>query len=560
MINDLNYNNTLFSKGLLLRTANAIRDAVYSSGDEFLIAQYEELGRLRQRITNLQSKEDADQDYIESLETQAEELDKSLSRDSAVYRDFQADSTMTWQTVQAALHEDEAAIEFVSFQLYDKKWTDTTLYAALLLRPGMEAPAWVPLCNESQIKEQLERVQGQNQVAAVQARILYTLFGPQLYALIWQPLEAELQGVRKIYYSPSGLLHKVSFAALPVDGNRLVDKYDLNLVSSTRELVKRTGEAPGNPAGGSAGRPEQAVVYGGLKYGEDKEEDRAEMTQAARNYREQAALAAQTRREQVAERDRRDSVTAPPANPILISQLSAGQLPPEESTRGGEWKDLPASREESRLIFGYLKNGGIRNSLLYQDTAGNEESFKGLDREGTNIIHLATHGYFLEDIEKEGREEDRALVQRLGGGRRGGEKNPLLQSGLILAGGNHAWIKKPVEGEGIEDGILTAAEIADMNLLGAELVVLSACQTGLGEVKNGEGVFGLQRAFKLAGVETLIMSLWEVADEATSKLMGEFYRRWLGGEGKQEAFKGAQGAVRKLYPEPYYWAAFVMMD
>jgi CHAT domain-containing protein len=518
VINGLNYDNTLFSKGLLLRTTNAVRQAVYSSGDPSLIARYEELGGLRQQIQNLY-RSGGEREYIETLETRAEELDKALSRDSAAYRDLQADLSVTWQAVQAALKEDEAAVEFVCFRLYDKGWADSTLYAALVLRPGMDAPLWIPLCNESEIKEQLARAQGRT--SAEQARILYGVFGPQLYALVWQPLEAALQGVKQIYYSPAGLLHKIAFAALPADGERLTDKYDLNLVSSTRELAGR---------GNAAARPERAVVYGGLKYGEDREEDRAEMAAAARNYREGTALA---------------------ASPVLISQA----LP--ETTRGGAWDNLPASREESSRIHGYLDNGGIQ-SALYQDAAGNEESFKGLDREGTGILHLATHGFFLDDLEDN--EEDRELVQRLGGERRGQGKDPLLQSGLILAGGNHAWTRKPAEGEELEDGILTAAEIAEMNLLGASLVVLSACETGLGEVNNGEGVFGLQRAFKLAGVETLIMSLWEVADEATSMLMDGFYRRWLNGEGKREAFKGAQGEVRALYPDPYYWAAFVLMD
>jgi len=100
-----------------------------------------------------------------------------------------------------------------------------------------------------------------------------------------------------------------------------------------------------------------------------------------------------------------------------------------------------------------------------------------------------------------------------------------------------------------------------MNLLGTKLVVMSACQTGLGDVKNGEGVFGLQRAFKLAGVETLIMSLWEVDDNATAKLMSAFYQEWLfSGKSRQEAFKEAQRQVRAERPLPFYWAAFVMMD
>jgi len=112
----------------------------------------------------------------------------------------------------------------------------------------------------------------------------------------------------------------------------------------------------------------------------------------------------------------------------------------------------------------------------------------------------------------------------------------------------------------MEDGILTADEIAKLNLTKTKLVVLSVCETGLGDVKNSEGVFGLQRAFKLAGVESLIMSLWGVPDEATSELMTTFYQQWLSGQTKQNAFKMAQQKVREKYKSPYYWAAFMMMD
>jgi CHAT domain-containing protein len=171
---------------------------------------------------------------------------------------------------------------------------------------------------------------------------------------------------------------------------------------------------------------------------------------------------------------------------------------------------------------------------------------------------LATHGFFLEDIEQ--KPEDRERVQRLGGGGQKAAENPLLRSGLILAGGNFAWSGAPIDG--VEDGILTADEIARLNLTGTALVVLSACQTGLGDVNNSEGVFGLQRAFKLAGVETLIMSLWEVNDRATAQLMSAFYDQWLSGKSKQEAFKAAQRQVRAnaRYADPYFWAAFVLMD
>jgi CHAT domain-containing protein len=494
-----------------------------NSGDPALIGQYEELGRLRQEISQRQQN-NASPEVIQDLETQAEALDKSLTQSSAAFRDLKADLETGWQDVLARLQPGEAAIEFAAFRVYDKRWTNRTLYAALVLKPGMEAPAWVPLCEgwelerqfaraEDMVKEVKDTLKDQTRI-----RILYDQYGDELYTAVWQPLKTELEGVTAIYYSPAGLLHKVSFEALPVDGDpdkRLGDTYDLNLVSSTREVARRN-----NGSGGIS----SAVIYGGLLYTGSA----ANIQRAAQPYR-----------------------TADEKTGSRIAYT-----PPSNTLRGGSlWIQLPGTIQEALLLEGQLNRRNIPTTL-YRDNEGNEESFKALDGRKTTLIHLATHGFFLEDIEKKA--EERELIQRLGGGARRAAENPLLRSGLILAGGNFAWSNNPVEG--VEDGIVTADEIAGLNLTGTELVVLSACQTGLGDVNNGEGVLGLQRAFKLAGVETLIMSLWEVNDQATAELMTVFYEEWLSGKGKQEAFKEARKQVRAQYPAPFYWAAFVMMD
>ena len=136
--------------------------------------------------------------------------------------------------------------------------------------------------------------------------------------------------------------------------------------------------------------------------------------------------------------------------------------------------------------------------------------------------------------------------------------NSLKRSGLIMAGAQRAWNGEPIP-DSVEDGILLAEEIAAMDLSGTDLVVLSACQTGLGEITS-EGVFGLQRAFKKAGVQTLIMSLWSVADKVAPLMMQTFYREWLSGKSKHEAFAIAQQTVRAKHPDPYYWASFIMLD
>ena len=148
------------------------------------------------------------------------------------------------------------------------------------------------------------------------------------------------------------------------------------------------------------------------------------------------------------------------------------------------------------------------------------------------------------------------------------EDKAMTRSGLLFAGANKVLSGKTIP-EGYDDGILTAKEISTLDLRGLDLLVLSACQTGLGEIK-GDGVYGLQRGFKMAGAQTIVMSLWKVDDDATQMLMTEFYRRYLSGQSKHDAFLAAQEAVRNFkgkirgkdrnFSDPKYWAGFVMLD
>lgn len=135
-------------------------------------------------------------------------------------------------------------------------------------------------------------------------------------------------------------------------------------------------------------------------------------------------------------------------------------------------------------------------------------------------------------------------------------ENPLLRSGLALAGAN-TWLRHGTMPEEAEDGLLTAEDVTGMDLVHTELVVLSACETALGQVRAGEGVYGLRRAFRLAGARTVVMSLWKVPDDQTRDLMIEFYGGLLKSMDVSEALHEAQQAVRKKYQEPYYWAAFI---
>jgi CHAT domain-containing protein/tetratricopeptide (TPR) repeat protein len=214
---------------------------------------------------------------------------------------------------------------------------------------------------------------------------------------------------------------------------------------------------------------------------------------------------------------------------------------------------LPATRLEGERVAVLL---GVEPLLA---GAVLDQPLKSL--RSPRILHLATHGFFLEDQSPDYASGRRDLVAQPGPGttdRLAGARfeNPLLRSGLLLAGFN-TWRNGGQPPDAAEDGMLTAEDVIGMDLLDTELVVLSACDTGLGEIHVGEGVFGLRRAFAVAGTKTLVMSLWKVPDAQTQELMVDFYSRILRGEGRAEALLQAQQALRTRYPDPYYWGAFI---
>jgi len=179
------------------------------------------------------------------------------------------------------------------------------------------------------------------------------------------------------------------------------------------------------------------------------------------------------------------------------------------------------------------------------------------------VLHLATHGFFLTDQEFKRTNAMPELLASAGGflpRRTRPEEdweNPMVRCGIALAGANHATgITNAVD----EDGLLTGLEASLLNLQGTELVILSACESGTGEVKIGEGVMSLRRAFRIAGAETVLASHWKVSDKATSQLMTEFMRRWRGGETRANALREAQLTLlrSKDFSNPYFWAAFTL--
>jgi len=450
---------------------------------------------------------------LATIEEETESLEKELTRRSSSFRSQQTALKVSQQDVQSKLGNDEAAIEFVRFRLYTSHWTDTVIYAAYVLRKNDRNPAFIPLCQESQLDKLSIRA---NRTATGLARVFYSATripgketpGDSLYKLIWKPLENYLEGIKKVSYSPAGKLFSIAFHALPIDTARLlIDKFQLEQYTSTRQIALRNDatkiEVPGS-----------IVLFGDARFTMD----------SAQLVKKRKTIGA-------------DNSTA------------SVNIPGNRADRGGIWNNLPGTAEEVRRIGQLFVENKISTTTYIQEESS-EENLKSLDGHSPRILHVATHGFFLPEPDKKLKDKSANNYSLA--------NDPLLRSGLVLAGGNYVWVgRSPLKG--IEDGIVTAYEISRLNLSNTDLVVLSACETGLGDVKGSEGVFGLQRSFKIAGIKNLVVSLWQVPDKETVELMTAFYTYRMSGKSISEAFYLGQSDVRKKYP-PFYWAAFVLVQ
>lgn len=319
--------------------------------------------------------------------------------------------------------------------------------------------------------------------------------------LIWNPIEASIAKGSTVYYIPSGVMHGIALEALPLsDGTTLGQHYDFVRLTSAREIVNAHHSSKINRT---------ATLYGGLKYSLDPQK----MEEESKAYEK--------------------------------SDL-AGLVRSEYGVSG--FKDLRNTKDEVKKIEKTLVDNGF-SVKAYLGSKGNAESFVALDGKSPSIVHIATHGFYYTPDEA----KDKDFLR--------GYTDAMSLSGLVFAGGNAAWLgKKNVDG--VLGGVLTAKDIANLDFKGTDLLVLSACKTGQGKV-TAEGVFGLQRAFKKAGVGTIIMSLWNVDDKVTSEFMVAFYEQLTdkaNNWNKRKAFEQTKEIIRKEHPDPYYWAAFVMLD
>jgi len=517
--------NALFYKGFLLNAANQTKRLIRA--DSTTVEAVNQLKTCQHRLAVQYALPIANRDssQVSELEEKVNNIEKSLARSVAGYGETRRQ--VRWQEVHTRLKPGEAAIEFVRYSFSP----DSTMYAALILVPSRSQPVIVSLTEENQLATLLapkNKKRNSEQLAKMYTRGAKPLEKNAitgLYEQIWHPLDTLLRDVKTVYYSPTGLLHRINFDAMPVPkrgdkkSKTLGDQHKLVRLGSTRSLVV-TDTTKTNLA-------DDAVLFGGIQYEMDT-------TLCAPDSTTHGQL-----------------TVGSSELPFTFADRSLPQ-------RGQNWSYLPGTAKEVENINDLLKKSGF-SAQVFSGQSATEETFKfnGKEKFSPRILHLATHGFFFPDPKD-------TLQQQSFEGRQPVFKisdHPMIRSGLILAGGNHAWKTGKPAREDMEDGILTAYEISQMNLSNTELVVLSACETGLGDISGNEGVYGLQRAFKIAGAKYLIMSLWQVPDRETSEFMTAFYRNWL--EKKQtipDAFRVAQKDMRERFVNPYLWAGFVLVE
>lgn len=460
------YENTIFMKGLLLRSNNAIQKAIHRSGDTELIDMYNELLGYKKEMTYRTGLHNVGNSLaIKSLEKKIYELDKSISYRCSDYAKATMVESFSSDDIRNSLQSDESVLEFIETSAGD-------LYALLIRR---KAPIqYIPLVNKDEISLILKQEIG----------FLYS--DQNLTERIWKPIEKHLDNVNTIYYSTSGLFNRLSLQCLPINESTYVgDVYNMKLLSNTANVALPGDLSP------SLTSQYYASVWGDINYGA------SDLTIESNNN--------------------------------LRSAI----------TRGDRIGHLRYSSREVENITATLTDNGVSVNLYTGDSA-TEQSFRNRSAQGDYILHLSTHGFF---------EEGDAFASYT---------NKMYNSGLFMAGADSTWNGNLQHGP--NDGILRADEIQHMDFSNCHMVVLSACETGLGYNESNEGVYGLQRAFKLAGVDKVLMSLWKVSDYHTTELMILLYENIANGMDVNSALKSAQQNIRKDNTSPFYWGGFVLLD
>lgn len=500
------YNHQINTKAVIMLSTEKVKQGIKSMNDTSLMTLFEDWQAIKEQIAKLYGQRE-DSQSIDSLVNVANTYEKELTRKSSAFASQYIRKKYSWLDVQKVLKPGEAAVEVIRFANYNPEnggaFTNEIRYAFLIVTAQTKAQPDIILLNNGNELETKFMNFYRNSIRFQQA-------DSYSYKNYFESLADYLQKnkIQKIYLSSEGVYNQINLNSIrnPFTQKYILDEYDVHLINNTRELAysvpdKRVGQAPV-----LLGFPKFNLEEGGSKkVAETRGSTSRSLTRGGITRGFRGGLLRYMRGEE-------DGISVLPGTEKEINEISA------------LFKEKPHIFMESQAAEHIIKE--VNNP---------------------RVLHIATHGYFLED---EAPVTEATQSQYVA--------NPLLKAGLILAGAENFLLTGDLNDSG-DDGILTAYEAMNLNLDNTDLVVLSACETGLGQVKNGEGVYGLQRAFRLAGTKNIVMSLWSVDDEATQQLMSLFYKEMLGGKTQHEAFRLAQQQLKQKFSQPFYWGAFIMV-
>ncbi len=515
------YDNQLATKSLLLNASNKVRRRILNSGDRQLIEKFESWRSVKEKLATFYSlsKEKLEKGKIDigMFEKKANLIERELSRESELFAQEYSKKPVTWTEIQNLLKPGEAAIEIVRFRHYSKHWLDSIYYAVLIVDGKTKrSPKIVLLSNGKQLEDEY--------LKCYKNMIKHQLLDRDSYWAYWQKIEENLgTDIKSAYVSLDAVYNQINLSSLQLPNYKyLLDTLDIHVVHNTRYIVDKEKMI-------ETKAENYAELFGYPDFDYDKTKEKIALVDNTNKTSEMISL---------------DLASNKPWDSFKIAKA-------KQEIKLLKVTDLPGTEQEINEIFNLLKanNWTLKESLKENAKESNVKKINN-----PKILHIATHGFFLKDI------DENPDSKMFGVDKQSAIENPLLRSGLLFAGAT-----LEISGAGnfdVDDndnGILTAYEAMNLDLDKTDLVVLSACETGLGEVKNGEGVYGLQRAFEVAGAKSVIMSLWTVDDYATRELMTTFYSNWLASGNKREAFKEAQIHMKNKYRWPYFWGAFVMV-
>jgi CHAT domain-containing protein/Flp pilus assembly protein TadD len=568
---------SLRRKGIILDTLVQFREAqLLAQSDPTVAASAARLRFLRQQMSNLPlnrpvgMSDEEMQQQMKKLGDEADQLEADLNRKLAAQRQEQPIDDIDVPAVRKKLPANTALIEFVRSEIYQFKATGKehrwkpAHYFAFAMTSGPDTPVrMIDLGLAGPIDDAIKtmrtsfvdfgekwKADRSGLVNEVEEEKQFKLTSKKLYDLVFAPLRKELSpSIKMVYLAPDDQLNLVPFDALVDSDNKyLIDEgYRFAYLSSGRDLLR---SAPKSTA-------QATVVVADPDY---------DMATGARAQKAKELLAESAK--PPTDTVNNTQVAALPKNSSAYSSTLPDkvQRSTRSRTRNGKWDSLPASPLEAQDVERELMATDYGPVKEYLKGQALEEVFKQI--RSPRVLHVSTHGFFPEQS-AETETKEGPIDLRTGSVAIIGQKllaragNPLLQSGLVLAGANSIGEKKP-EGTEVDDGWVTADEIAMMNLQGTELVVLSACGSGLGAVSAGEGVYGLRRAFQNAGAQTIVSTLFEVPDKESREIMRSFYEGLKNKKTKLDALHEAQLRMiaerRKAEgaAHPFFWASFVL--